>query len=66
MPELGSVQIGMPHDVGDAASADPRDRPWRTASFKRPVAGPVTVTPAAADCPALAAGWRRHFRNALA
>ena len=39
-----SIQIALPTDLGDAASADPMDAPWRSGFFKRPVEGPVTVT----------------------
>jgi MOSC domain-containing protein YiiM len=45
MARVDSIQIALPANVGDAASADPMDRPWRTGFFKRPVAGPVVVTP---------------------
>jgi MOSC domain-containing protein YiiM len=43
MPTIASIQIGQPQDLGDAASNDPMNRPWRSGFFKRPVAGPVQV-----------------------
>jgi MOSC domain-containing protein YiiM len=45
MARVDSIQIAMPADLGDPASADPMDRPWRSGFFKRPVLGPVLVTP---------------------
>ena len=45
MMKANSVQMALPTDHGDPASADPHDRPWRTGFFKRPVAGPVRVEP---------------------
>lgn len=41
---LASIQVGVPRLLGDAASADPMDRPWVSGFFKEPVAGPVEVT----------------------
>lgn len=40
-----SIQIGLPRELGDRASSDPFDRPWRSGFFKRPASGPVTVAP---------------------
>ncbi len=40
---IESLQIALPADLGDAASDDPMDRPWRTGFHKRSTAGPVTV-----------------------
>ncbi len=45
-PLVQSVQVGLPRFHGVLGSADPLDRPWATAFFKGPVAGPVEVTPA--------------------
>ena len=45
MPHVASTQTAQPADVGDPASADPMDRPWRTGFYKRPVPGPAVVTP---------------------
>jgi MOSC domain-containing protein YiiM len=46
MPErlvgrLLSVNVGAPREMGHAGAADPMERPWRSAIFKSPVAGPV-------------------------
>jgi MOSC domain-containing protein YiiM len=43
MARIDSIQIALPVDLGDPASPDPMDRPWRSAFFKRPVVGPVTL-----------------------
>ncbi len=45
-PFVTSVQVGLPRFHGVPGSADPFDKPWATAFFKEPVAGPVEVTPA--------------------
>ena len=45
MARVESIQIALPANLGDATSPDPMDRPWRSGFLKRPVAGPVTVTP---------------------
>lgn len=42
---IESIQIALPADLGDPASADPQDRPWRSGFRKRPADGPVMVTP---------------------
>ena len=44
-PYVQSVQVGLPRFHGVPGAADPLDRPWATAFFKDPVAGPVEVTP---------------------
>ena len=44
-PFIQSVQVGLPRLHGVAGSTDPHDKPWATAFFKGPVAGPVAVTP---------------------
>jgi MOSC domain-containing protein YiiM len=43
MARITSVQVGLPRDLGDANASDPMDQPWRSAFFKKPVAGPVSV-----------------------
>ena len=42
-PILVSIQVGRPRERGTAGAADPMDRPWVSAFFKEPVAGPVRV-----------------------
>jgi MOSC domain-containing protein YiiM len=43
MPRVVSIQIGLPKELGDSASADPMDRPWRSGFYKMPVEGPVEL-----------------------
>lgn len=43
MPTLVSIQVGLPRSMGEAGASDPLDRPWRSAIFKSPVAGPVAL-----------------------
>lgn len=38
---LQSIQVATPATYGREEAADPRDRLWRTAYFKKPVNGPV-------------------------
>jgi MOSC domain-containing protein YiiM len=38
---LASIQVALPRQHGRAAAVDPMGRPWTTAFFKEPVAGPV-------------------------
>lgn len=40
---LESIQVGLPRTHGSPGAADAMDRPWQTAFFKQPVAGPVAV-----------------------
>lgn len=40
-PYIVSVQVGRPRTFGMAGARDPLERPWMTATFKDPVAGPV-------------------------
>jgi MOSC domain-containing protein YiiM len=40
---LLSIQVGRPADYGHDDAADPHERPWTTAFFKSPIAGPVFV-----------------------
>lgn len=41
---LVSIQVGLPRSMGTPDAADPLERPWRSAIFKSPVAGPVRLT----------------------
>ena len=40
---LVSIQVGKPSLHGELDAIDPLDRPWRTAFWKSPVAGPVRL-----------------------
>ena len=40
MPRLISIQIGQPRDY-EPVEGDTSDKPWRTAFYKEPVAGPI-------------------------
>lgn len=40
-PQIASLQVGLPQDLGHEDAPDPMDRPWRTGFIKRPVTGPV-------------------------
>src|SRR5687768_12706975 len=53
-PTLVSIQVGQPQTHGREGAADPFDRPWTSAFFKTPVAGPVFVgrTNVTGDCQA--------------
>lgn len=42
-PTLVSIQVGQPTNYGHESGVDPHDRPWTTAFFKSPIAGPVFV-----------------------
>lgn len=44
MSRIVSINVGMPQILCSADAADDHDRPWTTAFFKSPVAGPVYVT----------------------
>ncbi|MBD1914703.1 MULTISPECIES: MOSC domain-containing protein [Cyanophyceae] len=43
MPELVSIQVGLPQTLGTETAADPMDQPWITGFFKQPIAGEVWV-----------------------
>lgn len=38
-----AICVGLPRDLGNAASTDPMDKPWRSGFVKRPVEGPVEI-----------------------
>ncbi len=40
-PLVVSVNVGLPRDFGRPGAMDPLERPWRSASIKDPVEGPV-------------------------
>lgn len=40
---LISIQVGIVRSFGDPAATEPFDKPWRSAIFKSPAAGPVRV-----------------------
>ncbi|WP_231934248.1 MOSC domain-containing protein [Botrimarina colliarenosi] len=42
-PTLQSIQIGQPQELAPTVG-DTSDKPWRTAFFKQPVAGPIQAT----------------------
>jgi MOSC domain-containing protein YiiM len=42
-PILASIQVAMPQSYGSENATDTHDKPWTTAFFKQPVAGPVFV-----------------------
>jgi MOSC domain-containing protein YiiM len=41
LPNLVSIQVGLPTVHGTPDATDPLERPWRTGFYKYPVAGPV-------------------------
>lgn len=43
MPDVLSIQVGMPRSHGREEADDPLDRPWRSGIVKEPVAGPVPI-----------------------
>lgn len=53
-PELLSLQIGLPRQLGTAGATNPKGRPWATGFDKRRVIGPVRLGLTNLD------GWRRE------
>ncbi|MGG6241672.1 MOSC domain-containing protein [Nodosilinea sp. AN01ver1] len=45
MPELVSIQVGLPQTLGTDAAPDPMDRRWTTGFFKQPIEGEVWLSP---------------------
>src|SRR4051812_20506833 len=41
--KLVSIQVGLPKRMGTPNAPDPMDRPWYSAFYKDPVAGPVRL-----------------------
>lgn len=44
LSRIVSINVGIPQILGSRDAADDNNRPWTTAFFKSPVAGPVHVT----------------------
>lgn len=42
-PEIVSVQVGLPRQLGTAGAQDPLDQPWTSGIFKAPVGEPVPL-----------------------
>jgi MOSC domain-containing protein YiiM len=43
MPQITSIQVGLPQTYGEESTGSQRDKPWTTAFFKQPIKGPVEV-----------------------
>ncbi|WP_164013129.1 MOSC domain-containing protein [Pyxidicoccus trucidator] len=43
-PRILAQRVGLPRELGTAGATSPLERPWTSAIFKEPVAGPVWLS----------------------